>query len=92
MSAAETSDAARPARFGLAAKLFAILILLGAVGGPKWSDPSAPVRPEQALFALRGPSCGHCDTAIPLQRRNIMAGTGQIEVCEACGVLLYAGE
>lgn len=29
-------------------------ILLGAVGGPTWSDPSAPVRPEQALFALRG--------------------------------------
>ena len=45
---------------------------------------------EQAIFALRGPSCGHCDTAIPLQRRNQMLGTGQIEVCEACGVLLYA--
>lgn len=45
---------------------------------------------EQAIFALRGPSCGHCDTAIPLQRRNQMIGTGQIEVCEACGVLLYA--
>ena len=29
-------------------------ILLGAVGGPTWSDPSATVRPEQALFALRG--------------------------------------
>jgi 3-isopropylmalate dehydrogenase len=29
-------------------------ILLGAVGGPKWSDPNAVVRPEQALFALRG--------------------------------------
>ena len=29
-------------------------IVLGAVGGPKWSDPSATVRPEQALFALRG--------------------------------------
>jgi 3-isopropylmalate dehydrogenase len=29
-------------------------ILLGAVGGPRWSDPSAAVRPEQALFALRG--------------------------------------
>jgi 3-isopropylmalate dehydrogenase len=29
-------------------------ILLGAVGGSKWSDPSAAVRPEQALFALRG--------------------------------------
>jgi 3-isopropylmalate dehydrogenase len=29
-------------------------ILLGAVGGPRWDDPSARVRPEQALFALRG--------------------------------------
>jgi 3-isopropylmalate dehydrogenase len=29
-------------------------VLLGAVGGPKWDDPSAAVRPEQALFALRG--------------------------------------
>jgi 3-isopropylmalate dehydrogenase len=29
-------------------------ILLGAVGGPRWSDPRAAVRPEQALFALRG--------------------------------------
>jgi len=27
--------------------------LLGAVGGPKWSDPSAPVRPEQGLLRLR---------------------------------------
>ncbi|MGH7603527.1 MAG: zinc ribbon domain-containing protein [Gemmatimonadaceae bacterium] len=44
----------------------------------------------QALYALRGGSCGNCDTAVPLQRRNLMAGTGQIEVCEACGVLLYA--
>ncbi len=29
-------------------------VLLGAVGGPKWDNPNAPVRPEQALFALRG--------------------------------------
>ncbi len=28
-------------------------ILLGAVGGPKWSDPNAAVRPEQALLGLR---------------------------------------
>jgi len=28
-------------------------ILLGAVGGPKWSDPSAPVRPEQGLLKIR---------------------------------------
>ena len=29
-------------------------VLLGAVGGPKWSDPSAKVRPEQGLLGLRG--------------------------------------
>jgi len=28
-------------------------VLLGAVGGPKWSDPRAPVRPEQGLLAIR---------------------------------------
>ena len=28
-------------------------ILLGAVGGPKWSDPNAAVRPEQGLLELR---------------------------------------
>jgi uncharacterized protein len=43
----------------------------------------------QALYPLRGGSCGNCDTSIPLQRRNIMVGSGEIEVCEACGVLLY---
>ncbi len=47
-------------------------------------------RKPQALFPLREGSCGNCDTAIPLQRRNMMAGTGQIEVCEACGVLLFS--
>ena len=29
-------------------------ILFGAVGGPQWDDPRAAVRPEQAIFALRG--------------------------------------
>ena len=28
-------------------------ILLGAVGGPKWSDPKATVRPEQGLLRIR---------------------------------------
>lgn len=28
-------------------------VLLGAVGGPKWSDPNAKIRPEQGLLALR---------------------------------------
>ena len=29
-------------------------VLLGAVGGPKWDEPTAKVRPEQALLGLRG--------------------------------------
>ncbi|MGH7933508.1 MAG: 3-isopropylmalate dehydrogenase [Candidatus Binataceae bacterium] len=28
-------------------------VLLGAVGGPKWDDPKAEMRPEQALLTLR---------------------------------------
>jgi 3-isopropylmalate dehydrogenase len=28
-------------------------VLMGAVGGPKWSDPAAKVRPEQGLLAIR---------------------------------------
>ena len=37
----------------LAACQAASAVLLGAVGGPKWDDPSASVRPEQGLLALR---------------------------------------
>ncbi|MFL5807170.1 MAG: 3-isopropylmalate dehydrogenase [Roseiflexaceae bacterium] len=28
-------------------------VLLGAIGGPKWDDPNAKVRPEQGLLGLR---------------------------------------
>ncbi|HKW46500.1 MAG TPA: hypothetical protein VJN70_03615 [Gemmatimonadaceae bacterium] len=45
-----------------------------------------------AVFPLRGNSCANCDTVIPLQRRSAMAGSGATELCEGCGVLLYAGE
>ncbi|MFV1857793.1 MAG: 3-isopropylmalate dehydrogenase [Anaerolineales bacterium] len=31
----------------------AAAVLLGAVGGPKWDDPQAKVRPEQGLLRLR---------------------------------------
>ncbi len=31
----------------------AAAVLLGAVGGPKWSSPDAPVRPEQGLLDMR---------------------------------------
>lgn len=43
----------------------------------------------QAVWAMRGMACGACDTAIPLQRRHTMAASGAIELCEACGVLMY---
>lgn len=43
----------------------------------------------EAVFAMSGMSCGNCDTAIPLQRRHVMNNTGAIELCEACGVLMY---
>lgn len=46
-------------------------------------------RRASAVYPVRGQSCGHCDTAIPLHRRSQMHSTGNIEVCEACGVLLY---
>jgi predicted nucleic acid-binding Zn-ribbon protein len=49
-------------------------------------------RRPKALYALRGNSCGNCDTAIPMQRRNLMAVNGALDVCEACGVLLYRSE
>lgn len=37
----------------LAACETADAVLLGAVGGPQWSDPTASVRPEQGLLRLR---------------------------------------
>jgi 3-isopropylmalate dehydrogenase len=37
----------------LAACRKADAVVLGAVGGPKWDDPSAKVRPEQGLLGLR---------------------------------------
>jgi 3-isopropylmalate dehydrogenase len=37
----------------LSSCLGADAVLLGAVGGPAWSDPSSNVRPEQGLFGIR---------------------------------------
>jgi predicted nucleic acid-binding Zn-ribbon protein len=45
---------------------------------------------REAIVALRNNACGNCNTAIPLQRRNVIAGGRSIDVCEGCGVLLYA--
>lgn len=50
--AIDESGAALPAD-SLAACEEADALLLGAVGGPQWADPAAPVRPEQGLLELR---------------------------------------
>ena len=47
-------------------------------------------RRVHAVFPLRNNSCGQCDTMLPLQRRSQMLNTGATEVCEGCGVMLYA--
>lgn len=36
-------------------------VLLGAVGGPKWDNPNAKVRPEEALLGLRGGMNLYCN-------------------------------
>ena len=46
-----TGEALPPATLALAQRADATL--LGAVGGPKWSKPGAPMRPEQGLLQLR---------------------------------------
>jgi predicted nucleic acid-binding Zn-ribbon protein len=42
------------------------------------------------VFPLNGASCGNCDTMIPMQRRSAMTGSAKTEICEGCGVMLYA--
>jgi predicted nucleic acid-binding Zn-ribbon protein len=46
----------------------------------------------EVVFKLRGNSCAHCDTALPVQRHSTMKTTGATEMCEGCGVLLFAGD
>ena len=45
------STALRPQTLEMARRSDAVLF--GAVGGPKWDDPAAKVRPEQGLLAIR---------------------------------------
>ena len=45
-----------------------------------------------AVFPLNKDSCGHCFTAVPVQRRILIQQGASIESCEVCGVLLYAAD
>jgi uncharacterized protein len=49
-------------------------------------------RAPAALYPLHKEACGHCHTAVPLQRRVLIHQGQSIEGCEVCGVLLYAEE
>jgi 3-isopropylmalate dehydrogenase len=74
-------------------------VLLGAVGGPKWDDPQAKVRPEQGLLGLRKglgvfanlrPVRVHPDlvSASPLKPKRL-AGVDLIVVRELTGGLYF---
>jgi len=83
----------------LAACQAADAVLLGAVGGPKWDDPQAKVRPEQGLLGLRKgmgvfanlrPVRVHPDlvSASPLKPERL-AGVDLIVVRELTGGLYF---
>ena len=62
----------------LAACKGADAVLLGAVGGPKWSDPNASVRPEQGLLALRA-ALGVYANLRPLQVHPALANLSPLK-------------
>jgi 3-isopropylmalate dehydrogenase len=59
----------------LDACLAADAVFLGAVGGPRWSDPKAPVRPEQGLLKLRSEMRVFANVRPVVVRRRVAAAS-----------------
>lgn len=67
-------------------------VLLGAVGGPKWSDPHAPVRPEQGLLRLRA-ELGVYANLRPVKPHPLGAAASPVKADRLVGVdLLFVRE
>ncbi|HEU0302564.1 MAG TPA: 3-isopropylmalate dehydrogenase [Longimicrobium sp.] len=64
-------------------------VLLGAVGGPKWDDPQAAVRPEQGLLGLRR-ALGLFANLRPVAVRAALAGASPLrpELLEGVDLLV----
>lgn len=60
-------------------------VLLGAVGGPKWADPNAKVRPEQGLLKLRSELDVYANLR-PVQIIESLAGASPIRAERLQGV------
>lgn len=60
-------------------------VLLGAVGGPQWSDPRAAVRPEQGLLGLRG-GLGLFANVRPVKVYPALAGASTLKPDVVAGV------
>ena len=75
-------------------------VLFGAVGGPKWDDPSAPTRPEDGLLALRAHLNVFANirpvkvypelTGSSVLKPHVLEGVDMVVVRELTGGLYYA--